>query len=927
MKNLLLLFPCIFTFISAQAQNKKAIEAFEKKDFKTAETAWRKDLQSKDVEDVVAAQFGIAKIYSNAQNADNQVDTAFIYADKANSNFVKRTEKEKNRLKESGISMIECSTLRASALSNLYKSSLDSKNLDRMDLTLRLTTKVRDYKFKKQREDLVNFRNLVVLNSLDSLKTYSETNERCQKYKKELSSLAIGDQERLQKKLLSQYISENGWEKIQQFEKENATNIYIKDADYQAFKSTIKSNDDLSYKDFVKNHDKSLWLSFARDTLAVRDSKFILNNGSIAECINFCRIYQDSKVVTELDSKINNFIKESESLAIFQGSIKKMRLEKMPKSAAIIYELIKKDGRFDAFQFYKDKFIFSNKTEFEKDFALANEANLIGVFSDAKYLSIQKQRYENYIKAATPSYAAFIALQKVIQEDIKNKKWEKAIETVKYYDEYFKGSFLYVSDLLKTLNHTDPGIHIENLGENVNSTYDEYSPTISADSKTLYFCRRSESENIYKTLNINDKWQKATPVDGLSVAGLNEAPLAISADGNNLLLFNNGIIKESKKEVASWSAAASISPNINTSTWQGEATLSSNGQVLIFESMREDIVGINSGNFEKNVDIFIAQKDKKGNWKTGINIGKVINTPFVERSPYLHPDMKTLYFCSEGHGGLGKLDVFKTTRLDDTWLNWSTPLNLGKEINTTDLDWGYKISTDGVLAYFSSNNDLYYVTPIPILMMPEKVATISGKVLGYDRKPITDAEIRIINLTTGEVAGTLRTDPSTGEYFAVLPSGQYGYEIIKEGHFPIHGNINTQNIDKQIDVKEDVTLYKYEEMKSKNISLPLRNLFFETNSFIIRPESYNELGELANLIKENKFKIEISGFTDNDGSPQSNITLSENRANEVMNYLISQGCDPKTMLQKGYGETKPLCNLKTDDCKAKNRRVEIKIKS
>ena len=123
MKNLLLLFPCIFVIIIAQAQNKKAIEAFEKKDFKTAETAWRKDLQSKDADEIVAAQFGIAKIYTNAQNSDNQVDTAFIYADKANSNFVKTTEKEKNRLKESSISMIECSTLRASALSNLYKSS------------------------------------------------------------------------------------------------------------------------------------------------------------------------------------------------------------------------------------------------------------------------------------------------------------------------------------------------------------------------------------------------------------------------------------------------------------------------------------------------------------------------------------------------------------------------------------------------------------------------------------------------------------------------------------------------------------------------------------------------------------------------------------------------------------------------------------
>jgi outer membrane protein OmpA-like peptidoglycan-associated protein len=218
------------------------------------------------------------------------------------------------------------------------------------------------------------------------------------------------------------------------------------------------------------------------------------------------------------------------------------------------------------------------------------------------------------------------------------------------------------------------------------------------------------------------------------------------------------------------------------------------------------------------------------------------------------------------------------------------------------------------------------VTPIPKMAQPEKVATIKGKILNSNKLPITDAEIRIINLSTGETAGTLRTDPQTGEYFAVLPQGNYGYELIKEGYFPIHGNINTQNIQQQIDVLEDVTLYKYSEMKDENIALPLRNLFFDTNRFVIKQESFNELNELADIVKQNNFRIEIGGHTDNEGDSKSNLVLSENRAKEVKNYLIGQGCNPLSITAKGYGETKPVSTNNNVDGKSKNRRVDVRIK-
>ena len=88
-----------------------------------------------------------------------------------------------------------------------------------------------------------------------------------------------------------------------------------------------------------------------------------------------------------------------------------------------------------------------------------------------------------------------------------------------------------------------------------------------------------------------------------------------------------------------------------------------------------------------SLNIYVAFLDSAGTWTSPIELGSAVNTPFDELSPYLLPDMRTLYFSSQGHGSLGGLDIFVTTRLDDSWTNWSTPVNVGKDINTTGKDW------------------------------------------------------------------------------------------------------------------------------------------------------------------------------------------------------------------------------------------------
>jgi hypothetical protein len=292
--------------------------------------------------------------------------------------------------------------------------------------------------------------------------------------------------------------------------------------------------------------------------------------------------------------------------------------------------------------------------------------------------------------------------------------------------------------------------------------------------------------------------------------------------------------------------------------------------------------------------------------------------------------MKTLYFSSNGHGGLGGFDVYKTTRIYDTsWIYWSEPINMGKDINTADDDWGYRISTDGEKAFFAKKNingdeDLFYIK-IPPHLRPNYVATISGKLLDKNKNPIS-AKIMWEDLETGKNIGESKSDPTNGDFFIVLPLGKiYGYYIDKEDFFPISNNIDLRNINKKIEIEKNIDLVSFKEMIDEGIAVPICNLFFNINEYELLPSSLPELKRISKIIKSKNLKVEISGHTDNTGQSEYNQKLSEYRANAVKEFLIKEGCNANMLISIGYGDTKPIYSNQTETERARNRRVEIRF--
>ncbi len=562
--------------------------------------------------------------------------------------------------------------------------------------------------------------------------------------------------------------------------------------------------------------------------------------------------------------------------------------------------------------------------------------------------------YENVVKLYAPSEDAFIALQRLARPYINQREWKKAVKVFKEYQAKFPDAHERIDKIIDLLLAPEEGIVMINIGGNINSDGKEYVPILAPDMKKIYFTGRNRDDNIggediFISYYIGNRWILAKPLSGKINTESNEFINSISADGNILVLFGNyenalgrGDNFYVEKTTKGWSDIKHFPPPINSQYWDADAFLTADGNAIIFSSERPGGVGpyhpkgdYFHGMEWGNLDIYICIRDGDGWSKEAINLGPVINTPYTERSPFLHPDGKTLYFSSDGHYGLGKSDVFKSVRLSDTsWTMWSEPVNLGKEINTAEEDWGYKISTDGKYAYFSTVNDkgfgdedIFYIN-LPKTARPElDVFTISGKVIDESGNPV-DATIRWEDVDQLREVGVAKTDPASGEYFIMLPVGKYYayYADVKGFYSTVHYmDLTDSNAYKEVTANIDLT--SVQSLKNTGRSIRINNIFFDFDRYELKEKSYEALNILYRFMKDNpEILVEINAYTDNVGSDSYNQKLSGKRAQSVVNYLVQKGISIDRLFPQGFGEENPIASNDTDDGRALNRRVEFRLR-
>lgn len=485
----------------------------------------------------------------------------------------------------------------------------------------------------------------------------------------------------------------------------------------------------------------------------------------------------------------------------------------------------------------------------------------------------------------------------------------------------------------------DSSFKKKNLGKSINSECSEILPRVSFDGKTLYFYIGDSPKNIGENVNgdvwyserINDTtWSERKNIGKPINNKFNNYLVSISPDNNTLFLTTQNSqfidprqagIAVSHRKKDGWSEPRQINiENFYNKNKFGEFCLSADSKVLIQTIERDDTFG--------DQDLYISFLQNNEKWSEPMNMGQDINTFGSENSPFLAADGVTLFYSTNGKAGYGSNDIFITRRLDESWLLWSEPQNLGKEINTSDWDAYYTLPASGDYAYFVSakegfgQEDIFSI-PLPQSLKPKAVVMLKGKVINTETKQPMKAEIIYSDLEYEKEIGYASSNPKDGSYKIILKPGlTYGFRANKKQFIPINENIDLHGFTDYTEIEQNLYLTPIK----KGTTVRLNNIFFETGKANLQNASFHELNRLSAMLKEYpKMKIEIAGHTDNVGTSYSNQILSKNRADAVRSYLLSREIDASKVVSKGYGETKPQTTNKTEEGKKMNRRVEFTI--
>ncbi len=553
------------------------------------------------------------------------------------------------------------------------------------------------------------------------------------------------------------------------------------------------------------------------------------------------------------------------------------------------------------------------------------------------------------------------------------------------------------------------------MGKSINTHYHEAAPVISPDGKVLYFFVDGHPENTFGKDGSQDIWVSRKNENGeWSPAEHLKAPFNNSHSNQVFTVLNDGtlFIKGGRgKDENGFSlvgfGGASVELNVkdftkmNVGRFYG-ATMSADKKhmIIYFSEAKGSAMS----------DLYASHEQSDGTWSHPSKLK--INHSLDDFAPFISPDQKTLFYASgrPGQGRQGGTDIYKTTRLDDTWENWSPPENLGRPINTAAMDAYFSIDAAGNVFVSRANSridggnlDLFTLVP------KEFKVNLIGVVFNDKSKETIPAEVEITIPDTDPMkfkvtaSGKFETRlPETKSYTIAASSAGFlpKQQTVKLPEFDkdttllidiyltpiskklmIVGNVYNMKTDELIDANVAISLNEDKRVKLKTsavkgiyeqelsrvgwytlvgssegflngtdsifipttditpvvldlylqpievgVTVRLKNVYFDFDKTTLKSESYTELNKVVDLLKQNSsLEIEIAGHTDNKGSDDYNLNLSQGRCQSVVDYIVSQGVESYRLTPRGYGEGKPIETNDTDDGRANNRRVEFTV--
>lgn len=516
--------------------------------------------------------------------------------------------------------------------------------------------------------------------------------------------------------------------------------------------------------------------------------------------------------------------------------------------------------------------------------------------------------YQNAIRYEYPDTSAYLHLAQSLHGD---GKYDRAVKAYQDYLAMRPGDKIAMTGLAGAKKASElkknRTRHVVKNAKLFNSRRSDFAPMFN--DEILYFTttnekvtgsNRSEITGMKRSdiwmsrKNERGEWQRPEPVEGELNTEMDEGIMSFSPDGSTMYLTrarrepnkSTGVeIATSQRSDAKWSAPVKFDITNDTVTSFAHPAVSPSGTYLYFTS---DMPG------EGGKDLWrINLKERAGSLE---NLGQAINTPGDEMFPYMLTD-SLMYFASDGHPGLGGLDIFKATLTPSG--GWLVE-NMGVPINTEGDDFGITFESPSREAgYFSSNRgDGRGYDHLYSFELPDLNILISGWVLDKDEEPVPGAVIRIVGDDGSNQRAIAKNDGSFS--FPLSRGVRYVMLAGAKGYLNAKQQFTSDAAEEDAEYNIDFILAS---VTKPNI---LENIFYDYDKATLRPESKTALDELVTLLNDNpNITVEMASHTDRHGSEEYNLDLSARRAKSVIDYLIEAGIAPDRLQFQGYGKSRP----------------------
>ncbi len=520
------------------------------------------------------------------------------------------------------------------------------------------------------------------------------------------------------------------------------------------------------------------------------------------------------------------------------------------------------------------------------------------------------------------------------RQDIDVQKIRKKYDSLdqQFNPKYVDLSYYYqLVDARKEIDTLQPprGVLL-NMGDWVNSTKADYGPSYLDEMELLIFTSQRNSnhrgvdlkydEDIFYTTKLNDIWEEAKVVNGVN-SQYNEGSPWLTKDKKQLYFTRCNapnthggcdLYVAHLQQDSTWGTIKNLGANINSKGWDSHPSLSHGEDTLFFASDKMGGFGLS--------DIYYTTKNTDGTWKASKNLGPVVNTRMNEVSPFYHHKFDVLYFSSNGQNfNFGQYDIFKTYQSNGFW---EEPKNIGPLVNSVGSEFYFTIDGNSKNIYYAKSDssglhemDLYSF-PMPMEAQPSATVSFEGTLLDSETGDPLKGIVSIIDLDEGVEVAPKHLDLQGQFQFDLINKRKYLLIIQGDEYFRIEEIFHLDG-----DTNVDLSTIKIEP------KLEFSSIEFDNGKSDLKAEMYGDLNLIVDYMLDNPdVSLKISGHTDSDGDENLNLKLSQDRADEIKNYLVEFGNIAAERIEAvGFGSSAPIVNELSDEDKKLNRRVEFEI--